>query len=233
MPQHEVHLDSFRLDRTEVTNAQYAAFLNEQGNQREAGMTWLNLWDEDCLIEWADGGYRPKEGYADHPVVEVTWYGASAYCTWARKRLPTEAEWEKAARGTERLLYPWGDTFDGNLVNSCDVKCTEDWSDEAWDDGYAYTAPVGSYQDGASPYGALDMAGNVGEWVADWYGEDYYGNALDSNPLGPGSGERRVIRGGSWYELGGSMRAAQRSHDDPAVSDGNLGFRCAHSVVQP
>jgi formylglycine-generating enzyme required for sulfatase activity len=231
-PQHEVTLDAFWIDRTEVTNAQYAAFLNEQGNQTAVGSNWLHLEDEHCLIEQVGSRYQPKEGYADHPVVQVTWYGAEAYCNWAGKRLPTEAEWEKAARGPDKRIYPWGNVFDGSLVNFCDVNC-EDGKSEDWDDDYADTAPVGSYPGGASPYGALDMAGNVLEWVADWYGYDYYDSPPERNPQGPDLGYMRVLRGGSWNVPQGFVRAAFRSVFGPSDSNFNVGFRCARSDSEP
>jgi formylglycine-generating enzyme required for sulfatase activity len=156
-PVHTVYLDAFYIDKTEVTNTQFAQFLSEQGNQEEGGVTWLHIGDEDCLISQSRGQYQPKSGYSDHPVIEVSWYGARAYCEWLGKRLPTEAEWEKAARGADGLIYPWGNTFDGTKLNFADKNTNFDWSDSNWDDGYADTAPVGSYPDGASPYGALDM----------------------------------------------------------------------------
>jgi formylglycine-generating enzyme required for sulfatase activity/predicted Ser/Thr protein kinase len=229
-PQHEVYLDAFWIDRTEVTNAQFTAFLNAQGNQTESGMTWLNVRAEHYLIEEVDGQYQPKSGYEQHPAIEVTWYGANAYCVWAGKRLPTEAEWEKAARGTDERIYPWGDEFDGTRVNFCDANCDPDGENADWDDGYADTAPVGSYPAGASPYGALDMAGNVWEWVADWYGEDYYAGSPDGNPAGPETGEYRVSRGGSWSYSPIGVRAADRTRDPPGGSYGDNGFRCALST---
>jgi formylglycine-generating enzyme required for sulfatase activity len=226
-PVHTVYLDAFWIDRTEVTNAQFAAFLNEQGNREEGGVTWLDLEDEDCLIERAGGEYRAAEGYAGHPAIEVTWYGAVAYCAWAGARLPTEAEWEKAARGTDGRVYPWGDEFNGSRLNFCDRNCKYDWKDTEADDGYARTAPVGSYPAGASPYGALDMAGNVWEWVADWYDGDYYRNSPARNPQGPPTGDARVLRGGSWRYYGIFVRGAYRLWVNPDVAYNNLGFRCA------
>jgi serine/threonine-protein kinase len=226
-PVHTVYLDTFYVDEYEVTNAQFAQFLNEQGNQEEGGVTWLDIGDEDCLITESGGQYQPKSGYSDHPVIEVSWYGANAYCQWAGKRLPTEAEWEKAARGTDGLIYPWGNTFDGTKLNFADKNTSFDWSDSNWDDGYADTAPVGSYPDGASPYGALDMAGNVAEWVADWHDSSYYAASPESNPKGPASGHYPVIRGGSWHINGALVRAAVRSWYPPDDSLSHVGFRCA------
>jgi formylglycine-generating enzyme required for sulfatase activity/tRNA A-37 threonylcarbamoyl transferase component Bud32 len=168
-PVHTVALSSFWVDQTEVTNAQFADFLNDPDNHAGGDVTWLDLDHEDCLTEQSGGEFRPKSGYADHPVVEVSWYGASAYCKWARTRLPTEAEWEYAARGSQGLVYPWGDGFDGTRLNYCDANCERGWADGAVDDGYAGTAPVGNYPRGSSWCGALDMAGNVFEWVEDLF----------------------------------------------------------------
>jgi len=149
-PVHTVYLDAFYIDKYEVTNAQYRRCV-------EAGAY--------SLPHSTDRYTDPN--YAEYPVVYVDWYQAEAYCRWAGKRLPTEAEWEKAARGTEGRIWPWGNAFDGSKVNSCDKNCPYDYNDASVDDGYADTAPVGSYPAGASPCGALDMAGNVWEWVAD------------------------------------------------------------------
>ena len=226
-PAHTLKLDAFWIDRTEVTNVRFAGFLNAQGNQTEGGVTWLDLEAETCLIERAGGEYRPKSGYADHPVVEVSWYGAAAYCEWAGGRLPTEAEWECAARGPERRAFPWGDTLDGTRFNYCDANCDSDWADRTMDDGYARTAPVGSFPAGASWCEAQDLAGNVWEWVVDWYDSDYYGRSPSENPTGPASGQSRVVRGGSWLHMPNGVRGANRVPSDPDLTHDNIGFRCA------
>ena len=212
-PRHEIYLDTFWIDRTEVTNAQYRQCV-------EAG-----ICEEPTTCDWGTPTYRDGSK-ADHPVVCVNWDDARTYCQWAGKRLPTEAEWEKAARGTDGLLYPWGDTFDGRLVNLCDIRCELERRDEDWDDGYAETAPVGSYADGASPYGALDMAGNAWEWVSDWYDGDYYDVSPQSNPPGPNTGTDKVARGGAWDGLWTYTRAATRREHDPSDRGSIFGFRC-------
>ena len=220
-PQHRVTLDEFWIDRTEVTNEQYRQCV-------EAGAC-----DAPTSCNWGWSIYDDGEK-GDDPVLCVNWHNADAYCGWAGARLPTEAEWEKAARGTAGQVYPWGDQFDGSRVNSCDVSCEDDRADGDWDDGYARTAPVGSYPAGASPYGALDMTGNVLEWVADWYDADYYRASPGLNPQGPATGNYNgyngnVLRGGSWYDTQEGVRSAARNRLDPFGVTDNIGFRCCVS----
>lgn len=210
-PQHWVYLDAFWIDRTEVTNDQYRQCV-------EAGVCGQPAYWGDARF---DGG-----GY---PVVGVTWYSAVAYCEWAGVRLPTEAEWEKAARGGDDRIYPWGDEFDGSRANFCDRNCEESGRDASVDDGYAQTAPVGSYPAGASPYGGLDMAGNVYDWVSDWYDQTFYARSPSHNPLGPASGEYRVVRGGSWRNESADLRSAYRGGTRPELQGSFIGFRCGLS----
>jgi len=225
-PVHEVTLDAFWLDRTEVTNAQFELFVSETGFQTTAeqeGGGYIVSNNEWTYTEGADwrhpqGPSSNLNGLGPHPVVLVSWDDATAFCAWAGGRLPTEAEWEVAARGPESRVYPWGDTFDGERLNFCDVNCPFDWADKSVDDSYAYTAPVGSYPDGASWVGALDMAGNVWEWVNDWYDSGYYGQSPDENPSGPASGEYRVLRGGAWGNGDGDARSSYRSTTNRAAA---------------
>ena len=217
-PVHTVYLDAYAIDLYEVTDAEYAGFLNTRGNQQEGGGTWLHADDPGVRIHQVSGVWQADAGYGDHPVVSVTWYGARAYCTWVGKRLPTEAEWEKAARGTDARTYPWGNqTLDCSLANYYSGCVGE-------------TSPVGSYPSGASYYDALDMAGNVWEWVNDWYSSDYYSVSPYRNPPGPASGSRKVLRGGSWGSVAYDVRAAHRGDAYLVPSCEYFGFRCAGSL---
>ena len=231
-PVHTVALDAFWADQTEVTNAQFSTFLNEQGNQVEEGVRWLEpgagRWGIVYgHLEENDGVFHPRTGYEDYPVIEVSWYGAAAYCAWTGARLPTEAEWEYAARGPQAWIYPWGNTFDGLRVNYCDASCLQDWRDTDFDDRFAQWAPVGSYPGATSWCGALDMAGNVWEWVSDWWSEDYYARSPTENPQGPDSGTIRVARGGSWFDESWQVSASYRAGLTPSSYRMHwVGFRC-------
>ena len=196
-PAHAVTLDGYWIDKTEVNNEQYAAFLNEHGNSGEGGRRMLVLGKGYCQIREDEGLYSVGNA-ADRPVVMATWYGAEAYCHWAGGRLPTEAEWEYAARGPEGRLYPWGDE-----PPDCELARYGDCS-------RAPTA-VGSFPGGASWCGALDMAGNVWEWVADWF-EPYPASARE-NPAGPETGRIPVQRGGGWHSPWWELRTSYRQHD--------------------
>ncbi len=232
-PVRTVTLDAFWIDQTEVTNDQFAQFVaatsyetiaEEEGGgytYTSAGYGYTNGAD----WQHPQGPGSSLDGLGDHPAVLVSWHDAAAYCEWAGRRLPTEAEWEKAARGTDERIYPWGNQLDGNRVNFCDSNCPFDWKDDSIDDGYQFTAPVGSYPTGASPYGALDMAGNVWEWTLSLY-EAYPYNAGDGREDLNGTNVR-ALRGGSWYDLADSIRAAYRGNLAPADRNSNLGFRCA------
>jgi formylglycine-generating enzyme required for sulfatase activity len=223
-PQREVYLDAYWIDRTEVTHEMYAAFLNERGNQVEGGDTWFDSDDPAARIVYANGRWQVVKDYDDHPVAEVTWFGAGAYCEWAGRRLPTEAEWEKAARGTDGRIYPWTEGHPDVLQVTCDYVnysgCTFD------------TQPADSHSAAMSPYGALNMSGNLSEWVADWYDADYYATAPNINPQGPLTGTHRVMRGGSWTSSMRYIRAASRRAANPAFAClfHGEGFRCASSA---
>lgn len=225
VPVHSVTLVVFYIDQYEVTNAQYAAFLNEQGNQAEGGATWLDAEDEHVRIRQNGSVWQADDGFADHPVVEVSWYGAKAYCEWRGDRLPSEAEWEWAARGSEERQYPWGDDFDGNRLNFCDINCGEEWANGDYDDGYAGTAPVGSYPTGVSAEGVYDLAGNVWEWVSSEY-RAYPYDPDDGRETLTGTNER-VVRGGAWSNIGLDTRSADRNDFEPANTNYFVGLRCA------
>jgi formylglycine-generating enzyme required for sulfatase activity len=213
-PVHTVALDGFWIDRTEVTNTQYQQCVESGACDPPAESG-----------SYTRDSYYGNNAYADYPVIWVNWQQAVDYCEWAGARLPTEAEWAYAARGPEGRVFPWGDQFDGTRLNYCDANCKFDWADDAVDDGYADTAPVGSFSVGASWCSALDMAGNVWEWVADWYG--HYPPGRQVNPAGPSSGENRVLRGGSWFCGPYDVRSASRVRFPPASRDYHWGFRCA------
>ncbi|MFH1006885.1 MAG: SUMF1/EgtB/PvdO family nonheme iron enzyme [Candidatus Latescibacterota bacterium] len=228
-PVHTVYVDAFYMDVCEVTNAQYCVFLNELGNQTEGGVPWLHIGSSYYLITLSGGQFVPESGYEDHPVIEVTWFGASAYAEWAGKRLPTEAEWEKAARGgLEGKRYPWGDEDPaGGKCNYVDYSgpLTSQMSNLYSGRG---TLPVGSFE--PNGYGLCDMAGNVWEWCNDWYDSGYYSNSPESNPTGAASGTFRVLRGGSLFNNPISIRCANRLCFSPTDSLYGLGFRCVRSL---
>ena len=195
-PQHDVYLDAFWIYETEVTNAQYRLCV-------EAGACSL-----PAFLEFYD-----QELFSEHPAVYLSWYQASDYCLWAGGRLPTEAEWEKAARGEDRRFFPWGNDLECGYAN---VKgCTQ-----------GLTADVGAYPEGASPSGVMDLAGNAAEWVADWYDPAYYEVSPSENPLGPPEGEMKVARGGSWKNPFSGVRSTNRSANFPEVSSSGVGLRC-------
>lgn len=199
VPAHEVDLPAFEIDKFEVTNADFAVFVEATGYETDAEKEGLSRF-------WRDAA-QDKEG---HPVVYVSWNDAKAYCEWCEKRLPTEAEWEKAARGTDGRLYPWGNEYDASKSNGKDS-------------GIRGTTVVGSYASGTSAHGVEDMAGNVWEWVVDWY-EAYPGSGYRS----PYYGEQyKTLRGGGWFETDEFVRASVRNATSATAANDDIGFRCA------
>jgi len=192
-PRQTIEIDSFNIDIHPVTNAEYQAFVQATGHQAPR--------------HWKDG--QIPTGKENHPVVWVTWEDANAYCTWAGKRLPKEMEWEKAARGEEGRIYPWGNEFDSSRCNS-NQSDTRD------------TSPVDQFPNGASPYGVLDMAGNVWEWTADWY-QPYRGSIYQIDKYGE---THKVLRGGSWYDGPELLRSSARYPVKPSFKFSTVGFRC-------
>ena len=237
-PIHEVELDAFWLGRTEVSNARFAAFVDDVGYQTAAeDQGWGYLfdggnWDVVNGADWRHplGPGSDINGLDEHPVVLISRADAAAFCDWAGGRLPTEAEWEYAARGPENRLWAWGNEFLPDRVNYCDHDCSASWVDLDVDDGYTYTAPVESYPNGASWAGALNMTGNVWEWVADWYAADYYGRSPTTNPPGPDNGERGILRGGSWVFEPRRVRTTDRNSTDPTYAINDFGIRCAYDA---
>lgn len=227
-PAHTVYLDDYWIDQTEVTNSQYQKCV-------AAGICTHPFYNDNVVgnFIFKSNANRIRNEYfynsalAQHPVVWVRWEQAQTYCHWVGGRLPTEAEWEKAARGTDGRDYPWGDDFFGEWVNYCDINGECKIPDSDWDDGYQNTAPVGSYPDGASPYGVLDMAGNVSEWVADLYQYDYYSTSPRKNPTGPNCAEKRLVRGGDFSNSAANVCTTYRNDISPKSHSDAIGFRCA------
>ena len=200
-PVRRVYLDAFFMDKHQLSVGEYAKFLEATSHRPPP--------------EW---NIMSRAMHQKRPVVNVDWADAAAYCQWAGKRQPTEAEWEKAARGTDGRTYPWGDEpptrFHGNMMK------------EVWNNHMGLT-PVGLFEDGKSPYGIYDMAGNVWEWVSDWYDDDYYQTAPVRNPTGPPTGISKVVRGGSWGSGPEGLRSAERMTHVPSFQGFGTGFRCA------
>jgi len=193
-PRHAVRVDGFLLDKTEVTWGQYQRFLAASGQPPPKSPVWGT---PEAL-----------------PASSITWNEAGAFCAWAGGRLPTEAEWERAARGDDSRQYPWGSTFDP-------------WRCNTRDGGPHAPTPAGAHPDCVGPYGVLDLAGSVPEWCSDWYDETYYAESPAANPAGPRTGKTRVLRGGTWMSASSLVRAASRLGVDPAWPGPMLGFRCA------
>ncbi|MGH7388619.1 MAG: SUMF1/EgtB/PvdO family nonheme iron enzyme [Candidatus Rokuibacteriota bacterium] len=216
-PRRRIHVDAYYLDKLEVSNAQFGRFISAGGYDRQAAWSeagWQWRASQPSVVGqpkfWTDA----KWNQPTQPVVGVSWYEADAYCRFVGKRLPTEAEWEKAARGPEGRRYPWGDAMELGRANTDESRTGR-------------TAPVGSHASGASPYGVHDMVGNAAEWVADWYSKEYYRVSPERNPPGPSAGGDKVVRGGSWDNKLKDLQSAARRDDRPSERGRKIGFRCA------
>jgi formylglycine-generating enzyme required for sulfatase activity len=241
-PERRVYLSGYLIDRFEVTNHAYAAFVHATGhrapeNSNQAATLWANN--------------QPVPGIEQHPVVNVSWDDAATYCRWVGKRLPTEAEWEKAGRGTDTRRYPWGNEWDFTMANSASYwaqRTIEFTSGTDWDafwvkgdgariakekgiQGEVLTMPVDSFPRSVSPYGLFGMAGNAAEWVQDWYDPNYYPMALLSDPSGPSRGAIKAMRGGSWLKPARSLRTSDRDWGTMDSRPSGTGFRCAKDAL--
>ena len=212
VPEHDVYLDAYWIDKYEVTNYEYKLFCDETGHSYPS-----------------DPGFSGMPNYftnyPDYPVVKVSWYDAQDYANWAGKRLLTEAEWERAAKGNQdNRLWPWGNDFSvyiGGTQYHANISGS--------DDGWVNTSPVGTFPTGISPAGCYDMAGNVWEWCNDWYDSGYYSSSPYYNPPGPASGSYRVLRGGAWFNFSSYARCAYRYYFYPTTQYTHYGFRCART----
>lgn len=220
LPQRKIHLDAYEIDKFEVTTVQFLKFVLAKGLPP--------------LIDWQYDGGNFQETMVNHPVMHVSWDDADAYCRWAGKRLPTEAEWEKAARGDDGRIYPWGNQMAGlsrsNFGRTGLSGPVRDRPERLL--LYPPIISVDKYDNAVSPYGIFQMSGNVAEWVADWYDPKYYASAPDRNPKGPENGTQRGFRGGGWIDSTPSVRAAQRNGTDPSTKMNWMGFRCARDVKE-
>ncbi len=217
-PQRRVYLDAYEIDKFEVTTVQFLRF--------------VLATNRDPLIDWQYEGGNFQETMANHPVMHVSWFDADAYCKWAGKRLPTSAEWEKAARGEDGRIYPWGNEPAGlsraNFGRTGLSGPVRDRPERLL--LYPPIISVDKYENAVSPYGVFQLAGNVAEWTADWYDPHYYKTAPDRNPKGPEKGTQRAFRGGGWIDSTPSVRPAQRNGTDPNTKMNWLGFRCVRDV---
>ncbi len=208
-PRHDVFVNNFYIDKFELTNGRYLEFVKATRHRipQNPKNATRNLWEGEAIAE----------SLIDRPVINVDWADAQAYCQWAGKRLPTEAEWEKAAKGTADRRFPWGNVEPTNKH----LNFNQQWI------GEKTLMPVGSYEAGKSPFGVYDMAGNVWEWVNDWYDAKYYEKSPAKNPTGPETGTKRVLRGSGWQNETPTVRIFTRVDSDPTIRNESTGFRCA------
>lgn len=214
-PVHQVKLSSYWIDKYEVTSYNFAKFLNQ--NKSKAHL-FIEI-TPSVTIKLEDNDYKARKGLENYPVNRVSWFGADAYCKAKEKRLPTEAEWEKAARGTDQRIFPWGNEFPDNSRVTFRRKFIEK--------GFQVMEPVDGMKNGVSPYGIHQMAGNVWEWVSDWFDSAAYHDENRVDPKGPESGISKVLRGGNWYYKAYYMRTTYRFNEKPGTFKVWQGFRCA------
>ena len=207
-PEHQVYLRTYYMDKKEVTQAEYERFVK----MTKRGKPFIPVFEDD----------QAKILKPELPAMGMSWADAEAYCKWAGKRLPTEADWEKAGRGEGKRRYPWGDDFGSGHANV-----------DGDEDGFKYLSPPGSFESGRSLYGLYDMTGNVAEWVADTYSEQYYQKTPYRDPLGPEDGQHKVIRGGSWRETHHNARLSKRFQAKMWRTDTTIGIRCAKDADEP
>lgn len=225
-PQHLVYLNAYQISRYEITNSQYQIFINSGGYSDSTywtslGWGWRKYYNITEPLFWSSGQYNSGPSYPNHPVVGVSWYEAYAFSKWAGGNLPTEAQWEKAARGTDSSNYwPWGNSFDPSKVNGL-------WNTPP--DTFNNSSPVGYFNSGQSPYLLFDMACNVSEWVNDWYQSNYYSVSPTSNPTGPSTGSYRVVRGCAFRDYGDEVVGvcADRYFRQQHEREDFIGFRVA------
>lgn len=243
-PRHQVTLDAFYLDQYEVTNQLFDQFVKATGHQTTAekegkAFAWVEGrgWQETNGASWRQPEAGPTVFASDrlqHPVVSVSWHDAVAYCRWAGKRLPTEAEFEYATRAGTQTTYWWGNGSPGTrqVANVADESGRNLFATivTGYNDGFLRTAPVGTYE--ANPFGLFDMTGNVSEWTSDWFSDSYYATGPARNPTGPSSGEFKVFRGGSWFYVPVYFRSAIRYWDYPSGRYARNGFRCARDATK-
>jgi formylglycine-generating enzyme required for sulfatase activity/regulator of sirC expression with transglutaminase-like and TPR domain len=218
-PEHRVYLDGFWMDKYEVSAGEFAEFLNAVDNVKGYYL------DNKFGTLFYDGRFHPRPGLENHPINNVNWFAADAYCKWKEKRLPTEAEWEKAARGASAQIYPWGDSAPSEIR----ARYFQAWTEER---KHKVMVPVQALIEGQSPYGLHNMAGNVKEWVDDWYDREYYKEQSEyANPKGPIGGEFKGVRGGSWRDLTGFIYSSFRNNGNPQSRLDDYGFRCAKNAA--
>ena len=218
-PEHRVYLDSYWIDKFEVSAGKFAEFLNTMDNLKGYYL------DNKFGTLYYDGRFHPRPGLENYPINNITWNAADEYCKWKEKRLPTEAEWEKAARGTAAQAYPWGNIPPSDTL----ARYFQTWTKE---ENHKVMVPVQALTEGQSPYGLHNMAGNVKEWVDDWYDREYYNEQSEyANPRGPIGGEFKVVRGGSWRDMKGFIYSTFRNSGNPKSRMDDYGFRCAKNAA--